>query len=462
VTLKQMHRFLSRLRMERKNPKDDGEFVPPQHEISGDGSFDFGDDNGEGNGLNNGSRGGGRRRNRDIGESGDDFNWPSENEGSAHGSTEPSYHPDGRRRRSKKFNKRDTDAAFVIMTELDPNNILSSGKWAGGFKEEKEKLLVAMHNKFSKVASRQVNLDQFKKFLSRIRTEKATGKVESYDRNDPFIDDGFLNSGKWEDDEEGGSDQAWDPADYLEQDYQPRKRRRQQQQNTQHWADNLPQPSKLPQIRIGGIPVRYQLVPVNEDPPGLPEKSEDSKKQQHKEKVKEASLLALAADLAALRKNGEVADMAITCKDGVRFPVHRSVLCARSDVFATMLKAGHIEIPVDLDKDTMEIFLVYIYEATLPENLNFDLAEVLMAVADRYRVNSLIETCVASLKPSLCADNAIRAAVMGDRYRNEAFKKDALEVIAGAKTQLSSMAGWESIDQYPNVKSDIISMRARL
>ena len=80
MTLKQMHRFLSRLRMERKNPKEDGggEFVPPQHEISGDGSFDFGDDNGEGNGLNNGSRGGGgRRRNRDIGESGDDFNWPS-------------------------------------------------------------------------------------------------------------------------------------------------------------------------------------------------------------------------------------------------------------------------------------------------------------------------------------------------------------------------------------------------
>ena len=346
------------------------------------------------------------------------------------------------------------------MTELDPNNILSSGKWAGGFKEEKEKLLVAMHNKFSKVASRQVNLDQFKKFLSRIRTEKATGgKGSSYDKNDPFIDDGFLNSGKWEEEED--EDPSWDPTAYLEQDdYQPRKRRR--EQRTQHWADTLPQPSKLPQIRIGGIPVRYQLVPVNEDPPGLPEKTEESKKQEQVEKVKKASLAALAADLAALRKNVEVADMAITCKDGVRFPVHRSVLCARSDVFATMLKAGHLEIPVDLDKNTMEIFLVYIYEATLPENLTFDLAEVLMAVADRYRVNSLIETCVASLKPSLSADNAIRAAVMGDRYRNEAFKKEALELIAGAKTQLSTMAGWESIDQYPNVKSEIISMRARL
>ena len=45
----------------RKGGKNDGDgdFVPPQHEISGDGSFDFGDDNGtEGNGHNNGSGGG--------------------------------------------------------------------------------------------------------------------------------------------------------------------------------------------------------------------------------------------------------------------------------------------------------------------------------------------------------------------------------------------------------------------
>ena len=380
----------------------------------------------------------------------------TENEGSAHGSTEPSYHPDGRRRRSKKFNKRDTDAAFVIMTELDPNNILSSGKWAGGFKEEKEKLLVAMHNKFSKVASRQVNLDQFKKFLSRIRTEKATGK--GYDKSDPFIDDGFLNSGKWEEEEE--EDPSWDPTEYLDQDYQPRKRRR--EQRTQHWADNLPQPSKLPQIRIGGIPVRYQLVPVNEDPPGLPEKTEESKKQEQMEKVKKASLSALAADLAALRKNPEMADMAIISRDGARFPAHRSVLCARSVVFVNMLKAGHPEIPVEMDKNTTEIFLAYIYEASLPENLSFELAEVLMAVADRYGVRSLIESCVASLRPMLSAENAIRAAVMGERYRNEAFKKEALQVIAGAKTQLSGMAGWESIDQYPQLKSEIISMRANL
>ena len=95
-----------------------------------------------------------------------------EKDGSAYGPTEPSYHPDGRRRRSTRFNHKDVDAAFAIMTELDPNNILSSGKWADGFKEEKENLLVAMHDKFSKVASRQVNSDQFKKFLSRIRTER--------------------------------------------------------------------------------------------------------------------------------------------------------------------------------------------------------------------------------------------------------------------------------------------------
>ena len=80
--------------------------------------------------------------------------------------------PDGRRRRSTRFNRRDVDAACVIMMELDPNGILSSGKWSDGFKDEKENIVVAMHEKFSRVASRQVNLDQFKKFLSRIRTER--------------------------------------------------------------------------------------------------------------------------------------------------------------------------------------------------------------------------------------------------------------------------------------------------
>ena len=385
----------------------------------------------------------------------------AENDNSARGSMEPAYHPDGRRRRSKKFNRRDVDAAFVIMTELDPNNILSSGKWAGGFKEEKEKLLTAMHHKFSKVASRQVDLDQFKKFLSRIRTEKASGKPSSYDRNDPFIDDGFLNSGKWEDDDYEASDPEWNPVDYLDQDYRQQQSRKRPRQ--QHWTETLPQPSKLPQIRIGGIPVRYQLVPVNEDPPGLPaENTEESKRQQAQEKVKSASLSALAADLAALRKNVELADAAVVCNDGVRFPVHRSVLCARSDVFAAMLKAHHIEIPVDLDKATMEVFLVYLYEATLPQDLSFELAEVLMAVAERYHVSTLIETCAASLKLKLSADNAIRAAVMGDRFRHEALKKDALEIIVSAKTPLTNMAGWEGIDQYPNVKSEIISMRARL
>ena len=72
MNMKQMSRFLSRLRMERKSPKKDasGGFVP-QQEVSVDGSFDFDDGNGEGNG-HNGSGGGNR-----ADQSGDDFNWPS-------------------------------------------------------------------------------------------------------------------------------------------------------------------------------------------------------------------------------------------------------------------------------------------------------------------------------------------------------------------------------------------------
>ena len=76
------------------------------------------------------------------------------------------------RRRSTRFSRRDVSAALAIMAELDPKRILSSGKWAGGFKEEKEELLVAMHERFSETASRKVNLEQFRKLLGRIRTDK--------------------------------------------------------------------------------------------------------------------------------------------------------------------------------------------------------------------------------------------------------------------------------------------------
>ena len=73
------------------------------------------------------------------------------------------------------FYVRDVKAALAIMTKFDPNDILSSGKWANGFKEEKEKLLVAMYEQFSQVSSRRkVTLEQFKKFISRIRTERKS------------------------------------------------------------------------------------------------------------------------------------------------------------------------------------------------------------------------------------------------------------------------------------------------
>ena len=76
------------------------------------------------------------------------------------------------KRRSARFSRRDVSAALAIMSELDPKRILSSAKWAGGFKEEKEELLVAMHERFSEAASRKVNLEQFRKFLGRIRADK--------------------------------------------------------------------------------------------------------------------------------------------------------------------------------------------------------------------------------------------------------------------------------------------------
>ncbi len=73
-------------------------------------------------------------------------------------------------------------------------------------------------------------------------------------------------------------------------------------------------------------------------------------------------LAALLNDLAKIRVDKTLADVTIVC-DGAEYPVHKFILCARSDVFEAMLhtpmseaKSGRIEI-LDVEAKVMEIFI---------------------------------------------------------------------------------------------------------
>ena len=119
------------------------------------------------------------------------------------------------------------------------------------------------------------------------------------------------------------------------------------------------------------------------------------------------NLWALCGDYAKLRKIGLMTDITIVC-EGTRFPAHRVILAARSEVFAAMfshkdtLEDQRKEVEInDIDEFTMERFLSFIYEATVPGDLDFEDTAHLFAAANKYQVTSLIETCAMNLRKNM-------------------------------------------------------------
>ena len=83
------------------------------------------------------------------------------------------------------------------------------------------------------------------------------------------------------------------------------------------------------------------------------------------------SASALLKDYAALQKKEIMSDVTIVC-DGARFPAHKLILSARSEVFAAMfshkdtLESQQNEVTIkDLTKLTVETFLNFIYSGAV-------------------------------------------------------------------------------------------------
>ena len=187
-----------------------------------------------------------------------------------------------------------------------------------------------------------------------------------------------------------------------------------------------------------------------------------SAKLEHKEMQKK-NVHTLLGDFAALRKNGLMADVTIVHEEG-RFPAHKNVLSARSEVFAAMF--GHTntlenqqnEVQVnDGDKVTMDNFLTFLYEATLPDDLDFDGYVKLFKVAHKYQVASLIEASATKLGKNISTSrNAVHGAILGYVYGINELKDMAVKAIVESDTTLSSMEGYKELMEHPALLVEII------
>ena len=102
--------------------------------------------------------------------------------------------------------------------------------------------------------------------------------------------------------------------------------------------------------------------------------------------------------------------------------------------------------------------LIYIYESTLPKDLSFESLAELLGAADKYQIQSLVDSCVGKMRQILNADNAVQAAILGDKYRCKELKEAAIEAIANSRTSLATMPGREQLREYhPELLWEIVT-----
>ncbi|XP_065209116.1 speckle-type POZ protein B-like [Planococcus citri] len=142
----------------------------------------------------------------------------------------------------------------------------------------------------------------------------------------------------------------------------------------------------------------------------------------------------LSRDFERIRINGEFSDMTISVKDK-NYPVHKTVLAARSSVFSAMFKSSmqesqknHITI-TDIDQDVFEEMLHYIYTGKT-KNLAV-LAFELLPVADKYDLKDLRTMCEEVLYKKLAPDNALKILILADMHHAKELKILAIRYIKG-------------------------------
>ena len=160
----------------------------------------------------------------------------------------------------------------------------------------------------------------------------------------------------------------------------------------------------------------------------------------------------LNRDLLSLKSRSNFSDFTIHVREHL-FPVHRSILAARSNVFLTMfqqtdsietsLSTLHLD---DHDPVSIDLFLQYLYSdrCLLTEE---NRAEQLLELADKYHVDSLkllIEDYFILNK-----ENCLRLFILADRHSAVRLKDSTIKFINQNLTQIFSEIRNSRLDNVP-------------
>ncbi|XP_011304560.1 speckle-type POZ protein-like [Fopius arisanus] len=131
---------------------------------------------------------------------------------------------------------------------------------------------------------------------------------------------------------------------------------------------------------------------------------------------------------------------------GEIIPAHRSILAARSSVFAAMFKYSGDVVPiVDIQPDVFKAMLTYIYTDSVPRIK--DMAGQLLEVAERFGLDGLKAMCEPIIFEKITFDNCAEVLVTADLVGATQLKTSVIEFITRNLKDVVKTQGYRCLEQ---------------
>ncbi|KAG8196217.1 hypothetical protein JTE90_007942 [Oedothorax gibbosus] len=170
---------------------------------------------------------------------------------------------------------------------------------------------------------------------------------------------------------------------------------------------------------------------------------------QTKTLIPEAERKTLVNDLLNICNQGTLCDVKLSSGDET-LPAHWLILCARSDVFKAMFESnmaekasGIVTIP-NLEAEDLKRLLVFLYTDSL-EDLSFDSATSLYAVADLYHIEELKRECAKFVVSVISVANVCACLQFGDLYQDDSLMSAVCEFICEHKDVVFKSDDWTNL-----------------
>uniref|UniRef100_A0A1I7TNM9 Protein roadkill n=2 Tax=Caenorhabditis tropicalis TaxID=1561998 RepID=A0A1I7TNM9_9PELO len=173
----------------------------------------------------------------------------------------------------------------------------------------------------------------------------------------------------------------------------------------------------------------------------------------------------LAEDYQTMFEKKQFSDFTLICKTDSDSPsqtfyIHKAILAARSRVFSAMFEHHMQESDTnmttvdDIEPEVMKELLVYMYTG---QTKSLDqLANHLIAAADKYQLDRLKVMCEQSLCNQITTENSCETLMLADMYSAAQLRAHAVNFINVNATEVMTTDGWtQLVREHPTLLEEV-------